>query len=38
MWSIRVYIRSLLKQIDGDTLAVDYEDTLPKRAEIHYFT
>jgi hypothetical protein len=30
--AIRIYVGSLLKQIDGDALAVDYEDTFPERA------
>ncbi len=34
--SIRVYVGSLLEQINGDALAVDDEDSLPKGAYIHH--
>ena len=37
-WPIGIYAGSLLKQINGDALAVDDKDSLSKDAYVHQFT
>ena len=34
--AIGVYVGSFLEQIDGNPLAVDYEDPLPEGAYVHH--